>query len=151
MNYRPTASVQRALYVLRRGHRKPIFAVRDFNIDPLMLQREFDVSTEGFRFPSFPERYTISGANDNAESPPAGLLGQEGLEPLVELYECGTSLYLYGRVAAWASLGSAILGAVLCLAPCWTGNWAAVSAARMLLYMLLWLLPGVVSSFLLKK
>ena len=151
LRYRPTAGVQRALYVLRRGHRQPIFAVRDFNIDPLMLQREFDVSTEGFRFPTFPERYKISGASDSGDTPPAGILGQEGLEPLVDLYESGTSLFQYGRLCAWACLGSAILGAILVLAPCWTGHWALVSAARILVYMLLWLLPGVVSALALKK
>lgn len=151
LRYRPSAGVQRALYTLRKGRRKPVFAIRDFNVDPLMLQREFDVSTEGFRFPTFPERYRISGANDSGETPPAGILGQEGLEPMVDLYESGTSLYQYGKLCAWSCLGSAILGAVLALAPCWTGNWPAVSAARILLYMLLWLLPGVVSNALLKK
>ena len=151
LNYRPTAGVQRALYVLRRGHRKPIFAIRDFNVDPLMLQREFDVSTEGFRFPTFPERYSISGANEGGDTPPAGIMGQEGLEPLVDLYESGSALYRFGRICTWACLGSAALGAILVLAPCWTGNWASVSAARMLLYMLLWLLPGVACAVLTEK
>ena len=36
LRYRPMASVQRALAALRREHRKPIFAVRDFNLDPLL-------------------------------------------------------------------------------------------------------------------
>ncbi len=149
--YRPASSVQRALYSLRRSRSKPIFAVRDFNIDPFMLLREFGVSTEGFRFPTFPDRYRISGVTVSGDTPVAGILGQQGLEPLVELFESGTNLYRIGRVCAWACLGSVILGAILALVPCWTGHWAAVSAARVLLYMLLWLLPGAAGTLLLKK
>ncbi len=150
LNYRPTAGVQRALYVLRKGHRRPVFAVRDFNIDPMLVQREFDVSTEGFRFPTFPERYAIDTAADESV-PPAGLLGQEGLEAMVELYETGRTMHRCGRLSAAACLAGAVIGAALTVAPCWTGDWAAVSAARVLLYMLAWLLPGFACRALLKK
>ena len=150
LNYRPTAGVQRALYVLRKGHRRPVFAVRDFNIDPMLVQREFDVSTEGFRFPTFPERYAIDTAADES-APPAGLLGQEGLEAMVELYETGRTMHRCGRLSAAACLAGAVIGAALTVAPCWSGDWAAVSAARVLLYMLAWLLPGFACRALLKK
>ena len=148
--YRPTAGVQRALYVLRKEHRRPVFAVRDFNIDPLLVQSEFDVSTEGFRFPSFPERYAID-TNADEGAPPAGLLGQEGLEPMVELYETGRMMHRCGRLSAAACLAGAVIGAALTVVPCWRGDWAAVSSARVLLYMLAWLLPGFVCRTLLKK
>lgn len=151
LRYRPTAGVQRALYVLRHGHRQPLFAVRDFNIDPLSIQRQFDVSTEGFRFPTFPERYRIHIQDGDDSSPPAGITGQDGLEPLVDLYESGSALYRFGRICAWACPAGAILGAVLAAVPCWTGNWAAVSAARILIYMLLWLIPGLVCRIIMKK
>ena len=150
LNYRPTAGVQRALYVLRKGHRRPVFAVRDFNIDPMLVQREFDVSTEGFRFPTFPERYAIDTAADESV-PPAGLLGQEGLEAMVELYETGRTMHRCGRLSAASCLAGAVIGAALAVAPCWSGNWGAVSAARVLLYMLAWLLPGFACRALLKK
>ena len=149
--YRASASVQRALYALRRARRKPIFAVRDFNVDPFMLLREFGVSTEGFQFPAFPDRYRISGISTSGDSPVAGILGQEGLEPLTDLYESGTALYQIGRVCAWACLACAILGAVLAVVPGWSGDWAALSAARMLIFHALWLLPGIVGAILLKK
>ena len=151
LRYRPTAGVQRALYVLRRGHRQPLFAVRDFNIDPLSIQRQFDVSTEGFRFPTFPERYRIRIQEGDDTAPPAGITGQDGLEPLVDLYESGIALYRFGRICAWACPACAILGAVLAAVPCWTGSWAAVSAARILIYMLLWLIPGFICRIILKK
>jgi len=149
--YRPMASVQRALFALRKARRKPIFAVRDFNLDPMALRREFGVSTEGFRFPTFPERYRLSAVAQDLKSPAAGVVGGDSLETLVDLCEWGTGLYRIGRLCAWACLGSVILGAVLVIAPCWLGNWAAVSAAKILLYMLLWALPGIVGAAMLGR
>ena len=149
--YRPMASVQRALFALRKAHRKPIFAVRDFNIDPLLLKRQFGVSTEGFEFPPFSERYQISGTPTGGKSPIAGILSQDGLETLVDLAECGTQLFQLGRLCAWISLGSAALGAVLMLLPCWLGNWGAAAAWRVLVYMLLWILPTLAAKLLVRK
>jgi len=149
--YRPMASVQRALYALRKARRKPIFAVRDFNLDPLLLKRQFGVSTEGFEFPPFAERYRISGTPAGSNSPIAGIIAQDGLETLVDLSECGTQLFQLGRLCAWICLGSAVLGAALMLAPCWLGNWTAAAAWRVLLYMLLWLAPTLAARLVTRK
>ena len=113
LRYRPMASVQRALAALRREHRKPIFAVRDFNLDPLLLQKTFGVSAEGFQFPSSAERYRISGIPASAGSPAAGMMAQDGLDTLVDFAECGTKLHSYGRVCAWCCVICAALGAIL--------------------------------------
>ena len=57
-----------------------------------------------------------------------------------------------GAVYKWeAGLSVPELGALLALVPCWTGNWAAVSAARVLVYMLLCLVPALVCRLLLRK
>lgn len=148
--YRPTPGVRESLFTLRKARRKPIFAVRDFNMDALLLRRTFGVSTEGFRFPPFQERYKLSApAEENG--PAAGITGREGLEAMTDLFESGMGLYRMGRVCAWACLGSAILGAALMIAPCWLGNWAFASAGRVLLYMLLWVLPAVAGALMQRK
>ncbi len=149
--YRPMASVQRALFALRKARRKPIFAVRDFNQDPMLLKRQFGVSTEGFEFPPFPERYRISATPAGSRSPIAGIISQDGLETLVDLAECGTQLFQLGRICAWSCLVSAVLGAALMFTPCWLGSWTAAAAWRVLVYMLLWLAPALASRLLTRK
>ena len=149
--YHPIASVQRGLYTLRRQHRKPIFAVRDFNLDPLLLQRSFGVSTEGFVFPPCPERYRLSIALSDSKRPLAGVMARDGLDLMVDLTESGIRLYQLGRLCAWIPLACAVLGMALMISPCWLGNWAAASAWRVLVYLLLWLLPTMVSWLLLRK
>ena len=140
LRYRPMASVQRALAALRREHRKPIFAVRDFNLDPLLLQKTFGVSAEGFQFPSSAERYRISGIPASAGSPAAGVMAQDGLDTLVDFAECGTKLHSYGRACAWCCVICAALGAILAVVPAWQGLWTAIGAGRVLLYMLAWII-----------
>ena len=149
--YRPMAEVQRALFSLRNSRRKPVFAIRDFNIDPMQLRRAFGVSTEGFRFPTFPERYRLSALSAEESSPVAGVVGFQGLEGLVDLYESGRSLFRMGRLCAWICLASAVLGVALAVVPCWLGSWSAVSAGKILIYMLLWVIPGIVGAAALRK
>ena len=151
LRYRPMASVQRALADLRREHRKPIFAVRDFNLDPLLLQKTFGVSAEGFQFPSSAERYRISGIPASAGSPAAGVMAQDGLDTLVDFAECGTKLHSYGRVCAWCGVICAALGAVLAVIPAWQGLWTAIGAGRVFLYMLAWLIVPLALRTLLRK
>ena len=151
LRYRPMASVQRALADLRREHRKPIFAVRDFNLDPLLLQKTFGVSAEGFQFPSSAERYRISGIPASAGSPAAGVMAQDGLDTLVDFAECGTKLHSYGRVCAWCGVVCAALGAVLAVIPAWQGLWTAIGAGRVFLYMLAWLIVPLALRTLLRK
>lgn len=78
-NYRATAPVQKALYAMRRSRRRPIFAMRDFNVDPLLIARKFGVSSDGFEFPTMLERYRISGIPADRDSPTAALMGRDGL------------------------------------------------------------------------
>ena len=150
-NYRPTAGVQKALSALRRGRRRPLFALRDFNVDPLLISRKFRVSSESFEFPTVPERYRISGIPADGTSAAAAVLSGDGLDLLTDVAECGTRLYAYGRISAWASLASSVLGMALLCVPCWTGSWTAASAANAVLYMLLWLLPVLVMAADLRK
>ena len=151
LRYRPMASVQRALADLRRERRKPIFAVRDFNLDPLLLQKTFGVSAEGFQFLSFTERYCISGIPASAGSPAAGVMAQDGLDTLVDFAECGTKLHAYGRACAWCGVICAALGALLATIPAWQGAWTVIGAGRALLYMLAWLIVPLSLRTLLRK
>ena len=151
VHYRPMASVQRALADLRREHRKPIFAIRDFNIDPLLLQKTFGISTEGFQFPSFAERYRISGIPASAGSPVSGVMAQDGLDTLVDYAECGTMLYFYGRVCAWTNIACALVGILPTIVPIWQGSWDIITAGRILLYMILWLIVPIALRELLRK
>ena len=150
-NYRATAPVQKALYAMRRSRRRPIFAMRDFNVDPLLIARKFGVSSDGFEFPTMLERYRISGIPADRDSPTAALMGRDGLDMLADVAECGTRLFIFGRLCAWGSLAAAGAGMLVTAVPCWLGLWDSASAANVLVYMLACLAPVGVMAAALQK
>jgi len=151
LNYRVSPGVHRALSALRRGRRKPIFAMRDFNIDPMLIHKKFGIASEGFEFPSVPERYRISGVPGESSGFSAAVMTRDGLDMLVEVSEYGVRMYTYGRICALAALISAAVGMLLLLVPCLSGLWSVASAANVLVYMLVWLLPMLLMLLDLKK
>lgn len=151
IRYTPARSVRDALAEIMRSNRHPIFALRDFNMTPQMLSRKFDIPTDGFDFPSFAERYEISAASPSEASKPAALLSRDGLGPLISLAHHGRNLFGIVRICVLLSIMCTVLGIVLAFSYFCGGNFAAVGADRVLAYMLLWLLPELVLSLLLRR
>jgi hypothetical protein len=147
INYAALPSVQGALASLTRGKRKPVFAVRDFNIDPLLVRQKFRTSTDGFEFPSFADRYRISGAAPAAESPVAAVLARDGLAPFAEIAERGLRLNRAARLCAVLTLLCSAIGLLLMFLLSWEAAFSSANAGNLITYMLLWLVPVAVMAF----
>ena len=147
VSYSALPSVQDALVTLFHGRRAPIFAIRDFNVDPLLVRQKFKMATDSFEFPSFAERYRISGADPDPESAVAAVLARDGLAPLVEIAERGLRLYRATRLCAVLTLVSACIGLLLLFLLCWRAAYDSVTAGNVLLYLSFWLVPVVVTAF----
>jgi hypothetical protein len=141
LRYRPLASVHEALRTLRRERRKPIFAGKDFNLDPQLLRTRFGISPEGFEFPPLPDRCALTDSLTGETTAVVGVLPEDSVEPFVELTESCRRLSLWGRVCAWCCVLCMLIGAALFLAACAKGGWAAAASWKVTLYMLAWLLP----------
>ena len=144
MEYAPVDSVRDALYMLMRSDRHPIFAVRDFNITPQLLSVKYDIPTDGFDFPSFAQRYEISGAEPSESSKPAALVSREGLGAFVHLAEHGKSLYTRVRISVMLSAMSTIIGMMVMFIFSLTGQMTVIAA---LTFLLAWLIPVLIIGF----
>lgn len=151
INYTPVVTVQRALVSLLHGRRRPIFAIRDFNITPEMIRYKFRMPTDGFDFPSFAKRYEISSTQRSADSKVAAIVSRQGLAPLVELSEEGHRLYFVVRMCVVLSVLCTIVGMIMMFFLCLTGAFDSVSAQNLLIYMLFWLLPEIALVFGLRR
>ena len=141
IDYKPTSSVQDALVLLLHSKLEPIFALRDFNITPAMIKQKFRMPTDAFKFPSYSERFRISGARPDESSAVAAVLAREGMGPLVDTAERGRRTHLAVRISAWASVIGSVFGAIIMFLLCWTGAFDSASASNVIIFMLLWLLP----------
>lgn len=141
VDYLATGSVQDALVELLRSRLEPIFALRDFNLTPDMLQQKFRIPSDTLRFPGYLERFRLSGFQPGEESRVAAILAREGMGPLVEAAERGRRVHSGVRILAWLSAAGSVFGALIMFLLCWLGAFDSASASNVILYMLLWLLP----------
>ncbi|MGE4352775.1 MAG: hypothetical protein AB7D36_01665 [Oscillospiraceae bacterium] len=146
ITYTPTASVRRALEILLRDYKFPIFAVRDFNINPMMIRQKFKVVTDDFEFPTFAERYRVSAVEHDESSPIAAAVTRHGLGTMVEAADNARKLYQSTRILVILSLACAALGMGLVLLLCRGDAPSAALASRLLFFMFIWLAPVFVIS-----
>ena len=144
MEYTPVDSVRDALYMLMRSDRHPVFAVRDFNITPQLLSVKYDIPTDGFDFPSFAQRYEISGAEPSEASKPAALVSREGLGAFVRLAEHAKGLYTMVRISVMLSVMSTVIGMIVMFILSLTGQMTVTAA---LSFLLVWLIPVLIIGF----
>lgn len=141
LEYTPVKGVFVALDLLLRGKTQPVFAIRDFNITPLMIQNIFRIPAINFEFPSFRERYRLSSLFGSDETPPSAILLRPSVRCAVETAERGRKLYLATIAGIAVSLFSTVVGLCVLFLNFRSGNVAALAAGRMLLYTFLWSLP----------
>ena len=146
MDYIPVSSVQEALVTLLTGRTRPIFAIRDFNITPLMIRQLFRMSTDNFNFPPFRERYRIFSGPDE-DGGICAVLSRPGMGPLVDAAEAGRKLYTAGRVGTVISLLGSVLGMVILFLLFRAGSFATATAGNVLAYMFLWALPVAILAY----
>ena len=148
LKYLPQPQVRAALIGLIRSSRHPVFAIRDFNVNPEMLRELFDVATDGYDFPPYMERFKLSEPPADSDAPVAAVVCREGLGPLSLMADTGRSMYLATRFNLIVTLIAAIAGVItvftrlLSVGEC--------GAPFLLLYLLLWAIPVAAASLYVK-
>ncbi|MCD8322089.1 MAG: hypothetical protein LUC89_04295 [Oscillospiraceae bacterium] len=141
LEYTPTSSVQDALVTLLQGQTQPVFAIRDFNITPLMIRQLFRMPTDNFNFPSFQDRYRIAATTEKEDSPIAAIVSRGGMGPMVDAVEAGRRLYNTCRIGVILSLVGSITGLLILFLLFRVGSYDTATVGNVLSYMLLWAMP----------
>lgn len=145
LEYIPVTSVQEALVTLLQSWSHPIFAIRDFNITPLMIRQLFRMPTDNFNFPPFKERYRMTA--DMGRSAVAAVLTRAGMGPMADAAVYGRKLYSSCRIGTIISLAGTVIGLLTMFLLCRAGSYETATAGNVLSYMLLWALPVMILSF----
>ena len=151
LKYEGLPTIRRALVDLMRTSRPPVFAVRDFNINPEMLHNTFDLATDGYDFPPFADRFKLSEpAADARNERITAILCNEGLPPLTGVADVGRSMYLATRINVWINLLAAVFGVLLVFVKLVGAGSCPLST--LFFYMLFWTIPVLaVSAFVAAK
>lgn len=141
LEYSPAKSKKNAMELFQRGRTQPMFAIRDFNITPLMIRDMFDIPVNNFIFPSFRERYRLTSQFDSKDTPPAVILRRRDLFLVAQSVAQIRKLYTACRMNTLISIGTTLLAMLIVFLTIHGGNMAAVTAGGMLLYSVLSALP----------
>ena len=144
LHYEPMPQVRRALVDLVRSGRHPVFAIRDFNINPDLLHNIFDIATDGYDFPPYVERFELSTPSSGKDSRIAAVVCNEGLGPLTEVADVGHKIYMSVRANLLLTVLAAVIGVFTVFIKFLTAG--SVSLGFILLFMLLWALPAAAAS-----
>ena len=148
MKYTADPKVRKALVNLMRSNRHPIFALRDFNATPEMLRGCFDVATDGYDFPPYVERFKMSEAVPSEDSKVAAVVCREGLRPLTHMADTGRSMYVTIRLNMLLTVLCALLGMLIAFIR--LVGVGSIGVGFLFWYMILWLIPVLILSFILK-
>jgi len=136
INYVPTNSVQSALISILKWRVKLFFAVRDFNVTPLMLEQKFKVSLEDVEYIPVQNSYSISDLESEKEGRMAAILTREGFGPFAEVVTGGRLLKVTTLVATIVSIISGAVGVLFMFYMSWTGAFLSARPGNLVLFML---------------
>jgi hypothetical protein len=144
VNYVPIKSVQNALISIIRYRVKLFFAVRDFNITPVMLEQKFKVPVNDVEYLPIQNTYELSDNNKQDAKRVSAILIREGMGPYIESITGGRRLRTTALIATIFSILSACAGMLIMFTICWAGSFTAARAGNLLLYMLSMLFVTVI-------
>ena len=141
VNYLPSDAVQSALVNMLHSRITPIFAIRDFNVNPALIRSKFKIPLAEGEFTTFAARYELSQSGEQS-GVPAALMSREGINHYAELVRCGRRIVSATKFSLGITLTGTIVGIILMLLMFAGGSFVAASAAHLLTYMLLWAISG---------
>lgn len=146
LNYRLHPAIRPAIDSLIANHLNPILATRDFLVIPDMLRQRFKLPVDKMEFPNLDRRRELSEPGRQSDALLAAVLCREGLGPYAEAVVGGKRLVSAALCGgAFALLGS-LAGIALAVYLVAAGAFASLSAGTVLVYLLLWLVPGALVS-----
>ncbi len=147
MVYHMPTYVQPAVQALDHAGYTLALAARDFNLNPRVLGRSFNLPMTKLRYPYLETRVELSTPPTGAEnSPLGGLLTRDGLDSHSELVLQARKLFrIIRKNTRWvgaASIVGLLLGTYLTVCRAYT----ALQPSNILLFLLLWSVPCLLNS-----
>lgn len=132
------------------GYRKitPIIMAEDFMLTAPFLKERFGIKTRRAVFPDRELRRELSEKQAPADAVPLALMTQEGLAPVAFAITGARALRTSWRMGLIIHILGGILGLLIMAALAITGSVELLTPMNILLYQLIWMVPGFLVTFL---
>ena len=121
----------------------PVLATRDFLITEDFIQEKFGVSTRRMEFPEKSVRNALADSVPDEEAPALALTTQEGLAGAAYCITGARALRRAANVGVAVQMFGGIFGLMIMLALTIVGAGYLLTPANLLLYELIWMIPGL--------
>jgi hypothetical protein len=144
MNYELTRSAAQGIATLcsYRGL-EPVLISRDFMLTPSFIREHFGVNPKRIRFPEMEERYALSQLAPTPEMDAAALVTGDGLSGFAFAATGARSLRTGVGLGIVIHMIGGILGLLMMAVLAWVGVENILTPANILLYELIWMIPGL--------
>lgn len=121
----------------------PVLTSRDFMLTEGFLRGKFGVNTRRMEFPERSVRYALSQLEPDGDAPTLALTTQEGIAPMAFAITGARALRTASRAGLVTHLIAGILGLGVVALLSVLGNLELLSPGNLMLYELVWLIPGL--------
>lgn len=144
LHYTADPAAQSSLHAATHsGALIPMLATRDFMITPQFLKHRYKLSPERIEFPTVEERARLSSDAAVRDPRQGAMMARGSFGSFVAAVTGARTLRGAARGAAGVAILGGAIGALVLFFLTFIGSVQAVSAWNLLLFALLWLLPGL--------
>ncbi|MBE6955387.1 MAG: hypothetical protein E7449_05675 [Ruminococcaceae bacterium] len=152
LNYKASASVRTSLALLQRSKSLTLLlSSRDVLISPQMVSKRYHISSDFIEFPAVADRFALSEPEHDGNGTLTAVLSRNSFSSYSGAVLFGRSLAGVTRWATALSVISGVLGLALMLLLTRVGAANTASAANLVQYMFLWLVPVFLLGFWVRK
>ena len=121
----------------------PVAICEDFMLTPDFIRSRFNVNAQRIAFPERKVRQELSNRELTGQEPVVALTTREGLAPKAFAVTGARALRSAMKTGVTIHLIGGILGLLIVAALAWVGGGAILTPANVLLYELVWMIPGL--------
>lgn len=123
---------------------RPVILAKDFVLTANFLKEIFGLRPRRTAFPSRSERLALSNRKPDPDAPALALTTQEGLSSVAYAITGARALRTASRLGVIVHMTGGILGILIMAALAVLGTTALLTPIHILLYQLVWMIPGLV-------
>ncbi len=151
MKYNPCAQSYAGIHTLLRNRKTPVLATRDFNINPILTEKCFDMKHGVLEYPELSRRSMLSDRGYVEKDTLCAILSRDDLAPYSDCIQAAGKLTWAVTANVCLGLLSSILGIVIMFFLTFTGSFLSATPLNVLLYLILWDIPVIFISQNTKK
>ena len=121
----------------------PVVLCEDFLVDESVLGAKFKVDTRRMLFPQQKERQELLGREAPEDAQPIALVAKPGLAAKAQAVTGALALKGAAKAGAGIAITGGVVGLLIMAALAWVGGVGYLTPVNILLYQLIWLVPGL--------